>query len=208
MSVQAVLLAGGQGRRLGGEDKALLLREGRPLLLHWREALEQQRIPCAVVGPDHLRQTLGPEIPLTREEPAWGGPAAAVRAGALALGGHHMWTLLLAVDVVAPPPLLEWLLRELEELNQSSGPEEPKALIPRDSAGRLQYLGSAVAASTLRRRATDWEAAQIEGRPLRVLLEGLNAVHPAMPEGVGEDVDTPEDASRYRVSAMEKPPAR
>lgn len=202
MSVQAVLLAGGRGRRLGGEDKALLLRDGRPLILHWQEALEERRVPFVVVGPEHLRRALGPEALLTREKPVWGGPAAAARTGALVLDEGRPWTLLLAVDVVDPAPLLDWVIQELMQWKQRAavpGDAQPEAMVPRDGEGRLQYLSSAIASSALHRRAADFSDTQIGGRPLRVLLEGFRAVHPTMPERLGEDIDTPEDALRHRV---------
>ncbi|HPE61288.1 MAG TPA: molybdenum cofactor guanylyltransferase MobA [Thiolinea sp.] len=42
ISISAVILAGGMGRRMGGQDKGLLQFEGRPLVEHLLEALQQQ----------------------------------------------------------------------------------------------------------------------------------------------------------------------
>lgn len=42
MRIFGVILAGGQGRRMGGADKALLGLAGRPLLAHVRDRLEPQ----------------------------------------------------------------------------------------------------------------------------------------------------------------------
>lgn len=200
-AAQAVLLAGGRARRLGGEDKALLRREGRPLLLHWREALRERMLPFVVVGPEHLRQSLGAQDLLTREEPAWGGPAAGVRAGVLALGEERPWTLLLAVDVVDPAPLLDWLVGQLAVVEGGGAADaaSPEALVPTDGEGKLQHLSAAVSTAVLHRRVQELSAAETEGRPLRVFLEGLRTVHPALPSGLGEDVDTPADAARHRI---------
>lgn len=202
--VQAVLLAGGRGQRLGCQDKARLLHHGRPLISTWREALEERGVLAAVVGPEHLGEHLGPGISLTQEKPAYGGPAAAVRAGVLALGEQRPWTLLLAVDVVDPAPLLDWLLRELVGVAGAHGGEDlarSQALIPEDRQGKLQYLSAAVATATLWQRAASFSAAEVEGRPLRVLVDDLSAVlHPRLPQGLGEDVDTPEDAAHHRVT--------
>ncbi|WP_258934038.1 NTP transferase domain-containing protein [Nesterenkonia pannonica] len=99
----AVLLAGGQGRRLGGEDKASLLLRGRTLLQHWLTALRSEGIPeIVVVGPDELRPLCDAEgdTKLVRENPPFGGPAAAVYAGMKALEAMQGRVLLLAVDVV------------------------------------------------------------------------------------------------------------
>lgn len=42
MRIFGVILAGGEGRRMGGTDKALLSLGGRPLLAHVRDRLEPQ----------------------------------------------------------------------------------------------------------------------------------------------------------------------
>lgn len=211
-NLAAVLLAGGEGRRLGGTDKACLRRGEKTLLQHWAAALEERGIPVAVVGPDHLRAELPQDALLTREDPPLGGPAAAARAGLLALEKEGLpaapegWVLLLAVDVVEPGALLDWLCAELEqvepeqvELAESgqAGPEQ--AVIPQDAGGRLQHLASAIPARPLMERARSLSGEAADGRPLRILLEGIPARHPQMPPALGADVDTPEDARRLDV---------
>ncbi|GAA1454930.1 hypothetical protein GCM10009618_22240 [Nesterenkonia lacusekhoensis] len=227
-----MLLAGGGGRRLGGVDKARLRRGERTLLDHWTAELLRRDIPAVVVGPEELRADLPPQVLLTREDPPLGGPAAAVRAGMLALeqagrlsGAEPIETepietepietgpieagsaetrptaagsaatpriLLAAVDVVDPGPLLDWLLPQLGQAGH-------RAVIPQDGTGRLQLLASLIPERALRARAHEITAAQTEGRPLRIMLEGIEAAHPQMPEGLGADVDTPEDAYRLDV---------
>lgn len=194
----AVLLAGGAGRRLGGADKARLRRDGSTLMQHWTEALAQRGVPTVVVGPESLRADLPAGTLLTREDPPLGGPAAAARAGVLALEEAGLLTerpgrvLLAAVDVVDPGPLLDWLLSQLDQAGH-------RAVIPQDGTGRLQLLASLIPEPPLRSRAHAMDASQAEGRPLRILVEGIDAVHPRMPDGLGADVDTPEDAHRLRV---------
>ncbi len=201
--LSAILLAGGGGRRLGGADKALLRRGDSSLLGRWAEVLTRRHIPTAVVGPDHLRGHLPQDMLLTREDPPLGGPAAAARAGLLALeetgaldregapNGERS-VLLAAVDVVDPAPLLDWLG---DEARQAGG----RAVIPRDGDGRLQYLASAIPARALLARVRTLRTQEASGKPLRLLLEGIEAVHPQLPEGLGADVDTPEDARRLSV---------
>ncbi len=46
--ITAVILAGGQGRRLGGEDKGLLELNGRPLVDRLIEQLEQQSVAILI----------------------------------------------------------------------------------------------------------------------------------------------------------------
>lgn len=227
--LRAVLLAGGGGRRLGGVDKARLRRGERTLLEHWTAELLRRQIPAVVVGPEELRADLPPQMLLTREDPPLGGPAAAVRAGMLALEQGGLLSgagpteagpastepasteagatgvgsagvgsaatpriLLAAVDVVDPAPLLDWLLAQPQQAGSH-------AVIPQDSTGQLQLLASLIPERALRARAQEMTAAQAEGRPLRILVEGIDAVHPRMPAGLGADVDTPEDAHRLHV---------
>lgn len=204
---------------MGGVDKARLRRGERTLLEHWTAELLRRQIPAVVVGPEELRADLPPQMLLTREDPPLGGPAAAVRAGMLALEQGGLLSgagptetgpasteagatgvgsaatpriLLAAVDVVDPAPLLDWLLAQ----SQQAGSH---AVIPQDSTGRLQLLASLIPERPLRARAQEITAAQAEGRPLRILVEGIDAVHPRMPAGLGADVDTPEDAHRLHV---------
>lgn len=73
----AILLAGGSGTRLGGIDKSALLVGGRSLAARSASALAgADRL--ILVGP--RRDDVAADV-VTREEPAGGGPAAAVAAG-------------------------------------------------------------------------------------------------------------------------------
>lgn len=213
-AVRAVLLAGGTGSRLGGADKALLRSGGDTLMGHWAEALVQRGIDGVVVGPEHLRQLLPSSFVLTREDPPLSGPAAAVCAGVRALdaqatvGGEHVGPqdvlLLLAVDVVNPAALLDWLLQWLPAL------ESEQAIIPRDQQGRFQMLGSAINHHWLSQRVAGLNRAQAGpseevvpdeevGQSLRWLIGDASTAHPVLDEGLGLDVDTPEDAQRLNV---------
>lgn len=49
LCIDAVLLAGGEGRRMGGQDKGLLLYRGQPLVAHGLQALVQQSYPLAQI---------------------------------------------------------------------------------------------------------------------------------------------------------------
>lgn len=212
--VVAVLLAGGGGRRLGGIDKARIRSGGVPLLEQWIRVLAERGMRTAVVGPEHLGKDLPQGVLLTREDPPLGGPAAAVRAGLFALeeagvlnrqgmagqqsvsGPQRPSVLLAAVDVVEPAPLLDWLLAELPRA-------EEQAVVPVDSEGRLQYLASLIPQRLLLERAHSLTVEDAAGKPLRILLKGVPAVHPQMPAGLGADVDTPEDARLLNVQIDE-----
>ncbi|WP_344682168.1 MULTISPECIES: NTP transferase domain-containing protein [Actinomycetes] len=208
-SVAAVLLAGGRGSRLGGVEKGLLTRDGVPLITCWAEALGRRDIPAVVVGTPSLRPHLPPGVRLTREDPPYSGPAAAVCAGVRALEAvpwpRHL--LLLAVDTLDPDAVLDWLLARLPD---------DGALIPRDAEGRAQMLTAAVEAGALRRRVLSLVPGEEVGRPVRWLLDGISsgnltpdggasapgeegAPGPRLPDGLGVDVDTAADALRHGV---------
>jgi molybdenum cofactor guanylyltransferase len=77
----AIVLAGGEGRRMGGQLKPLLSLKGVSLLRRVLTAVaDADRI--VVVGPEELRPALTEGAVLTREEPPGGGPVAGVAAGA------------------------------------------------------------------------------------------------------------------------------
>ena len=108
--VDAVVLAGGAGRRLGGVSKGEVELAGQRLVDHVLAATGAAR-RVVVVG-----EVPVPEgVLLTREEPPGGGPAAGVVAGLARLaarpGPAADWVLLLACDLPgageAVPELLE-----------------------------------------------------------------------------------------------------
>ncbi|MFD5771575.1 molybdenum cofactor guanylyltransferase, partial [Streptomyces sp. NPDC127049] len=78
----AVVLAGGAARRLGGVDKPGLRVGGRALLDRVLAACAGARLTVVVGDP---RPTVRP-VRWTRERPAGTGPVAALAAGAAALG--------------------------------------------------------------------------------------------------------------------------
>ncbi len=76
----AIILAGGRGSRLGGVDKGALPVGGRALLDRVLSAArDAERVVVVGYGP------VPDGVLLTREEPVFGGPAAAVVAGLRAL---------------------------------------------------------------------------------------------------------------------------
>lgn len=93
----ALILAGGQGRRLGGVDKAALLVGGETLL---------DRALCAVEGAERVvivGRTASPvpfDVKVVSEEPPGGGPVAAIAAG-MAFAESHV-----VVIVACDMPLL------------------------------------------------------------------------------------------------------
>ncbi|MCH8565980.1 NTP transferase domain-containing protein [Nesterenkonia sp. LB17] len=220
VKLSAILLAGGRGSRMGGVEKALLRRGQQTQIQRWLQELQRLDIRTVVVGPPSLKPQIPTPVPLVRETPAFAGPAAGVLAGAVELQRHERdtsagaapagWTLLLAVDLTEPAPLLDWLLGQLEDSAQSeaaTGTDDPEgapaALLPCDHSGRHQYLSAAVPTGWLLRRAGALTPEEVEHRPLRWLLSGLEDAarlrHPVVPRGLSEDVDTLHDAHRLGV---------
>lgn len=94
---KALILAGGRSSRLGGSPKALL-SDGKQTLLASTLAAVEPAVARAVVGPPDL--PLPADVLLTRETPAFSGPAAGITAGLQVLAGAPApWTLILSVDV-------------------------------------------------------------------------------------------------------------
>lgn len=77
--IAGIILAGGQGRRLGGADKALLMLHGRPLLAHVIDRLGCARAISANGPPDRLACFGLPVLPDAMD--GYPGPLAGVLAG-------------------------------------------------------------------------------------------------------------------------------
>jgi molybdopterin-guanine dinucleotide biosynthesis protein A len=135
----ALVLAGGEARRLGGADKPALLVGGRSLLDRVLSACADA-VRTVVVGPE--RPTERPVV-WTREDPPGGGPVPALVAGLREVEADRV--VLLAADLPfltsdavhlllerAPAVLTDghrqqwlcgaWLTAELLEAAQAAGP--------------------------------------------------------------------------------------
>lgn len=108
MRFNAIVVAGGRSSRLGGTPKALL-SDGHQTLLDSTLAAVEGAHTRVVVGPEDL--PVPSATILTREDPPFSGPAAAIAAGLSALPTDSAeWTLLLAVDMPAAAESVRQLL--------------------------------------------------------------------------------------------------
>lgn len=176
----AVILAGGSARRLGGVDKAELVVSGRRLIDRVLDAVCDASL-VVVVGPE--RETQRP-VSWVREEPAGAGPAAALEEGLRLVRSPK--TLLLAVDL----PLLDGDL--VRELVVASGSH--RAAVAIDEEGRLQPLLACYPTGLLRRALTQRPPAGA----VMPLLESMPYVR-VEDRGRGRDCDTPEDVDEMQI---------
>ena len=188
MPYDAVVLAGGQGRRLGGVDKPGLLVGGSSLI-DTVLAASAGADRTVVVGP--VRPVVRP-VRWTREDPAGGGPVAAL-AAALPLVEADV-VVLLAADL----PFLDGATVE-----RLAAAVVDDGVLLVDDRGRDQYLCSAWRTASLRRALLGVEP---DGAPLRTVLEPLTAARLAPPDVPGRaapwtDCDTPADLARAREGA-------
>ena len=191
-----IILAGGAGRRLGGQDKPSLVVGDRTLIasvvLAGTEAGAAQVI---VVGPPR-RDLDG--VCFVSEEPPGAGPVPALRRGLAA--ATLPWTAVLAADL---PFLRAAHLRVL--LAAAAG--RPGAVLA-DDTGRPQWLAGCWATETLREAAAGYR-----GTTLRGLLGPLGPVLVGPPPAAGEppawlDCDTPEALAVARAWLNRPVPGR
>jgi len=190
----ALILAGGRGRRLGGADKALLGAEGAPLLAHALTATAQARMRV-VVGP-HRSGFDGERLRWTREAPPYGGPVAATAAGMRELraaGGPAALVALLAVDLPAVTAALPLVLSEADPADRRAeawlGWEPEGGRQPLLAVYRSDALERALAALRL-------ERGSLYGASLRSVVERLTVREVALTASLTADIDTPEQLAR------------
>ncbi|MER8155990.1 NTP transferase domain-containing protein [Streptomyces sp. NPDC094472] len=186
----AVILAGGAARRLGGVDKPALRVGGRALLDRVLDACRGAG-RTVVVGP--RRPTVRP-VRWAREEPPGGGPVAAVDAGVRQTTAPVV--LVLSADLpFLTPETVETLL---------NGVEGTEGAVLIDSDGRQQPLVAAYRAEPLRREIAllATEHGGLGGLPLRLLVSELVLARLQHPTA-SFDCDTWEDITTARARIRE-----
>ncbi|GAA3739820.1 molybdenum cofactor guanylyltransferase [Salinactinospora qingdaonensis] len=184
----AVILAGGRARRLGGADKPGLA-VGETTLLERVAAAAGAARRTVVVGPPRSR----PSASYVREDPPGGGPVAALRAGMALV--DQPWLALLAGDL----PFVR--AEALDRLRREAAPDAGAVLLDREA--HPQWLLGVWHTASLRAALTSYP-----GRSLRGLLAPLEPVRlsPQHPDDVTAlDCDTPEDLARARSVAAAAP---
>ncbi|MCX5398339.1 NTP transferase domain-containing protein [Streptomyces sp. NBC_00102] len=189
----AIVLAGGAARRLGGADKPGIGVGGRTLL-------DRVLAACAgagatvVVGP--RRATVRP-VTWARESPAGGGPVAALGAGVREAGAP--WIVVLSADL---PFLSAATVAALLAAAEEGGREGALCV---DPDGRRQPLVAVYRAEPLRRELAllATEHGTLAGLPLRLLTAELDLATLATPEFASFDCDTWDDIRLARTHIRE-----
>lgn len=175
----AVVLAGGAGRRLGGADKSRLRVGGRTLLDHVLAACAAAR-SVVVVG--DVVVPVG--IDRTVEDPPGSGPVAGLAAGLAALAAPPApWTLVLAVDQPGAAGVVPALLTLLPDVAA-----DVDGVCPADGRGRVQWLLAAYRTTSLHRALA--ELGDPRGRSVRDLVAPLTLQPLDLAGSHTGDVDT------------------
>ncbi|MFF0535599.1 NTP transferase domain-containing protein [Streptomyces coelicoflavus] len=197
----AVVLAGGAARRLGGADKPGLRVGGRPLLDRVLAACAGARTTVVVAD---VRPTARP-VTWTREDPPGGGPLAALAAGLRHTTAEHVLVVSADLPFLAGPTV--------GRLLSALAAGDADGVLLTDADGRDQPLVAAYRASALRRELTALArdradrgapagGAHLTGLPLRRLTGALRLTR--LPDAVASfDCDTWDDIATARARIRE-----
>jgi len=186
----ALVLAGGAGRRLGGADKATIEIGGQTLLDRTIGAVAGART-IVIVGPQ--RVSAAPDaarVHWCREQPPGGGPVAGLAAGLVHL--RRDLVVVLAVDMPRVAPAVAALLTALD-----TDPSDAAGSVLVGLDGRRNYLAAA-----WRRTALEAALAALPdcaGAAMRTLYDRRTLVEVLDPDGWGADIDTVADVERARA---------
>ncbi|MEU6418494.1 NTP transferase domain-containing protein [Streptomyces spiralis] len=188
----AVVLAGGAARRLGGADKPGVRVGGRALLDRVLAACAGARTTVVVADP---RPTARP-VRWTREEPPGGGPLAALDAGLRHTTADHV--VVLSADLPFLEPATVRRLLGALRAGRADG------VLLTDADGRDQPLVAAYRVHALRRElaALTRGHGALTGLPLRRLTAALDLTR--IPDHVASfDCDTWDDIATARARIRE-----
>lgn len=187
--LDALILAGGTGRRLGGTVKPELEVAGMRLLDRVLAAVEGCR-RTVVIAPESVAVPAG--VLRTLESPPSGGPVAGIAAGCAALQGQADpadGLLILACDMPGAAAVVAPLRSSF-----MTRPEGADGVIACDSSGRRQHLATVIAPAALGRALHE---APVRDRSMRSLLASLSLADVLLDGEDLEDVDTWQDHARW-----------
>ena len=179
---EAIVLAGGLGRRLGGADKAVLELASQSLLSRALNAVRGAE-QITVVGPP---RDLPAHIRSRSEDPPGGGPVAAV-AAVIDLVETDV-VVVLACDM----PFVS--AADTGRLVEAVGDSD--AAMFRDAAGRRQFLAAAYRSAALQRAIG--ELGTVHGAAMRDVVSRLTVTDVTADPETTLDIDTWDDIARSR----------
>ena len=168
-----IILAGGEGKRMGGVDKAAVAVDGRTLL----EILLSQLDPkhdIVVVSPTSIDG-----IKTTCEEPPLGGPVAGIEAGLNSFEHAHEFTAILAVDAPYSASMLPLLQTQIGKGDVA---------VTLGSDGWVQPLCALWRSDSL--QAALHSLGETRNRPAKALLKQAGHVVEVGGDGTEKDYDT------------------
>lgn len=178
----AIILAGGAGRRLGGADKALVVVGSDTLLDRAADAV-RDAAQVIVVGPARAREG---GLLFTQEDPPGGGPAAAIAHAVQFVTADVV--VVLAVDL----PFAAGAVPRL----RAALPGHDAAMVV-DGAGARQPLIAAYRGDVLKSRAD--ERTWVD-KAVRALVEPFDVAEVPAVADEALDCDTPDDVERARAA--------
>ncbi|MFD4412099.1 NTP transferase domain-containing protein [Streptomyces sp. NPDC058476] len=195
----AVVLAGGAARRLGGADKPGVRVGGRALLDRVLAACADAVTTVVVAEP---RATARP-VRWAREDPPGGGPLAALDAGLRQTTAEYV--VVLSADLpFLDEETVRRLLTALQEGGTPGSAAKPDGVLLTDPDGRDQPLVAAYRAAALRRELAVLAAGHggLTGLPLRRLTAVLDLTRISDPVA-SFDCDTWDDIAAARARIRE-----
>jgi molybdopterin-guanine dinucleotide biosynthesis protein A len=188
-SLAAIVIAGGEGRRFGGDKLSLRDASGRELLEVVVAGIASQADPIIIVGPE---RSWPAAVQWTREDPPGGGPCAALIAGLALLPDDATHVAVLAGDSPAGGAAVSALRTVIDDA---------AVAVVTDGSGREQPMTAVYAVAPLR------EALSAYGdgahRSLREVLDDLRprtVVSIIDAWSASQDVDVRADADRLGFS--------
>lgn len=216
MVIDAIVLAGGRSTRLGEVPKAGLRFEQQTLLERAVDAVSFARriVVVGEVAGSRIRST----VLLTREDPPFGGPAAAIAAGlaslhAAAPDGPSRYTMVLACDIPRAAAAMAALrdavgLGALADGTRLDGTAVKSTatdgFIAVDADQRKQPLAAVYATARLMDAVTACQRrGDLSGLSAFRLIDGMALTPLIAPTGSTDDVDTWDDAARFGIERLE-----
>ncbi|MGW1762602.1 NTP transferase domain-containing protein [Streptomyces sp. NPDC002073] len=198
MTFDAIVLAGGAARRLGGADKPGLSVGGRALLDRVLDACRGAAVTVVVGG----RRATARPVTWALEQPPGGGPLAALHAGLRHVGADRV--LVLSADLPFLGPETVRTLLDSLDAPDGAGPSGREGVLLTDAEGRDQPLVAAYRAEPLRRELAliATEHGTLSGLPLRLLTAELDLGRTSAAAPLASfDCDTWDDlaAARSRI---------